>query len=64
MDKNVAQIIKEYKERPNKDLILAMDILTQEFEFTKNKVIELTKHLDNVEYTYNQILKEYNGRRG
>jgi hypothetical protein len=24
----------------------------------------LTKHLDSVEYTYNQILKEYNGRRG
>ena len=64
MKEDILHIIKEYKERPNKDLVLAMDLLVQEFEFTKKRVIELTKHLDSVEYTYNKILKEYNGRRG
>ena len=60
----VIQIIKEHKDRPNKDLVKAMDLLNQEYEFTKNQIIKLTKHLDSIEYTYNIILKEYDGRRG
>lgn len=60
----VIQIIKEHKDRPNKDLVKAMDLLNQEYEFTKNQIIKLTKHLDSIEYTYNTILKEYDGRRG
>jgi hypothetical protein len=58
----VLEIIKDYKNRPNKDLVKAMDLLTQDFEFTKNKLVELSKHLDKVEYTYNTLLKEYNER--
>jgi serine/threonine protein phosphatase PrpC len=60
----VVEIIKEHKVRPNKDLIKAMDLITQDFEYTKNTVINLTKHLDKLENTYNQILKEYNSRIG
>jgi hypothetical protein len=58
----VLEIIKDYKNRPNKDLVKAMDLLTQDFEFTKNKLVELSKHLDKVEHTYNTLLKEYNER--
>jgi hypothetical protein len=58
----ILEIIKDYKNRPNKDLIKAMDILTQDFEFTKNKLVELSNHLDKVEFTYNTLLKEYNER--
>lgn len=58
----ILEIIKDYKNRPNKDLIKAMDLLTQDFEFTKSKLVELSKHLDKVEYTYNTLLKEYNER--
>jgi hypothetical protein len=62
MKEEVLEIIKDYKNRPNKDLIKALDLLTQDFEYTKNKIIELTNHLDKVEYTYNTLLKEYDGR--
>jgi hypothetical protein len=63
MKEEVLEIIKDYKNRPNKDLIKALDLLTQDFEYTKNKIIELTNHLDKVEYTYNTLLKEYDGRK-
>jgi hypothetical protein len=63
MKEEVLEIIKDYKNRPNKDLIKALDLLTQDFEYTKNKIIEFTKHLDKVEYTYNTLLKEYDGRK-
>jgi hypothetical protein len=36
-----------------------LDLLNQDFEYTKNTIITLSKHLDKVEFTYNQILKEY-----
>jgi hypothetical protein len=64
MKEEVLDIIKDFKNRPNKDLIKAMDLITQDFEYTKNTVINLTKHLDKLENTYNQILKEYNSRIG
>jgi hypothetical protein len=62
MKEEVLEIIKDYKNRPNKDLIKALDLLSQDFDYTKNKLIELSNHLDKVEYTYNLILKEYDGR--
>jgi hypothetical protein len=58
----VAEIIQDYKHRPNKDLVKAMDLITQDFEYTKNTLIALSKHLDKLEFTYNTILKEYNSR--
>jgi hypothetical protein len=60
--KEVAEIIQDYKNKPNKDLIKAMDLLTQDFEYTKNTLIALSKHLDKLEFTYNTILKEYTNR--
>jgi len=64
MKEEVLEIIKDFKNRPNKDLIKAMDLIIQDFEYTKNTVINLTKHLDKLESTYNKILKEYNDRNG
>lgn len=62
MKEEVLEIIKDFKNRPNKDLVKAMDLIIQDFEYTKNTVINLTKHLDKLESTYNKILKEYNDR--
>jgi hypothetical protein len=62
MKEEVLEIIKDFKNRPNKDLIKAMDLIIQDFEYTKNTVINLTRHLDKLESTYNKILKEYNDR--
>ena len=58
----VLQIIKEYKTSSNKDLILAMDYIMEDFEFTKKLVLKGTEQLDKLELTYNTVLKEYQKR--
>ena len=58
----VLQIIKGHKTSSNKDLILAMDYLLEDFEFTKKLVLKGTEQLDKLELTYNTILKEYQKR--
>ena len=62
MKEEVLEIIKDFKNRPNKDLIKAMDLITQDFEYTKNTVINLTKHLDKLEISYNTLYKEHQTR--
>lgn len=62
MKEEVLEIIKDFKNRPNKDLVKALDLLNQDFEYTKNTMVNLSEHLDKLEYTYNLILKEYNNR--
>jgi hypothetical protein len=58
----VLEIVKDYKNKSTKDLIKAMDLIIQDFEFCKNKIVELTVQLDKLENTYNTILKEYDRR--
>jgi hypothetical protein len=58
----ILQIIKEHKERSNKDLKLAMDFIQEYFNMTKESLIKLTHHLDKLENTYNILHKEYTGR--
>jgi hypothetical protein len=58
----VLNIIKDYKNSSNKDLILAMDHLQEDFEFTKNMVLKGSEQIDKIETTYNMVLKEYQKR--
>lgn len=60
----VTEIISDITNRGNKDLVQVMDYLSQDFEETKNMIIDLTKHLDNIENLYNSVLKEYKKRGG
>jgi hypothetical protein len=63
MDGNkIIDIIKDYKDSSNKELISAMDFINEEFETTKKTLIDLSKHLDFLTETYNSILDEYNKR--
>lgn len=62
MDNNLIEIVKDYKNRSNKDLVLVMEKINSEFEETKKIVINLSKHLDRLEKTYNDILLEYKHR--
>ena len=57
-------IIKEHKERSNKDLQMVMDFIQEDFNYTKENVIKLTQHLDKLENTYNLLHKEYTDRNG
>ena len=58
----VLKIIGDIKNSSNKDLMLVMDTIQEDFEFTKKIVIDSTHHLDKLELTYNTILKEYQKR--
>jgi hypothetical protein len=58
----VVEIIKEYKTKSNKDLVLALEFIKKDFELTKENLIRLTDHLDKLEVTYNTLLKEYESR--
>ncbi len=55
-------IIDDFKNHSNNDLKLAMDVFSEEFEKTKQLIIDFTFYLDNVEDTHNKILKEYKQR--
>ena len=57
------KIILEYETRSNKDLVIVMEHINEEFEKTKQQVINMTYYLDNLEITYNKILKEYQKRQ-
>lgn len=56
------EIIKNYKNLSNKDLIDGMTFLGQDFEKTKDLLVKLTYHLDNTEQNYNKLLEEYQKR--
>ena len=58
----ILQIIKEHKDRSNKDLKWAMDFIQEDFNMTKESLIKLTHHLDKLENTYNLLHKEYTHR--
>jgi len=58
----VTNIIKERKNSPNKDLLFAMDFISEDFELTKKSLINLTLHLDKLESSYNLLLQEYQNR--
>jgi hypothetical protein len=47
----IKNIINDYKNKPNKSLVTAMDLL-----------IKLTHHLDTTEKEYNKIYDEYKKR--
>jgi len=55
-------IVKEVNDRPNSDLIKAMDFLREDFDQTKETIVQLTHHLDNIETMYDIIHKEFRNR--
>lgn len=56
------EIVADMKNRGNNDLVKAMDFLTEDFDETKQMIIELSVHLDNIEAVYDKVLKEYKFR--
>ena len=58
----VLLIIKEHKERSNRDIQIAMEFINEDHKVTKESIIKLTHHLDALENTYNVLHKEYTER--
>ena len=55
-------IISDLENSSNKEVSEALDFLKNDFEETKNMLIDLSNHLDNIENLYNSVLVEYNKR--
>lgn len=60
----IFETIKDYKTKSNKELEIALDFLQENFETTKQIIVKMTKHFDEVESLYNKILEEYQNRNG
>jgi hypothetical protein len=58
----IVDISNNVKDKSNKDLFFALNELTDEFEKTKKLIIDLTRHLDNVEEMYNKVNEEIGKR--
>ena len=56
------EIAENVEEKSNKDLFLVVNELYDEFQNTKNLIIDFTRHLDSVEVLYNRVNKEIEKR--
>ena len=63
MNKNdVIEIASDVENKSNKDLVSSRDFLIEEFQKTKEVIIDLTRHLESIEDLYNKINKELEKR--
>jgi len=60
--KDLENIVKNVKDQPNQKLIESRDLLLNEFNKTKDLIVDLTRHLDAVEGSY-EIINEELGKR-
>ena len=56
------EILKDYKNKSNKELTDVLDFLQEDFDKTKDLIVKLTYHLETTEKSYNKILEEYKKR--
>ena len=63
MDKEkLIDVAKDYQNKSNKDLFDAVNLLYEEYEKTKELIIDLTRHLETVEVLYNNVNDEVGKR--
>ena len=60
---NIISEQKNLKNLSNNSLVEFMDLLSSDFEITKNNIIQQTFYLDKIEGLYNNILKIYEERK-
>ena len=60
---NIINEQKNLKNLSNNSLVEFMDLLSSDFEVTKNNIIHQTFYLDKIEGLYNNILKIYEERK-
>ena len=59
---NIINEQKNLKELPNAKLVEFLDVLSLDFESTKQSIINSTIYLDKVEELYNNVLTTYQER--
>lgn len=60
--KEILESQQNLKDLPNTKLVEFMDLLSTDFDFTKDSIIKSTIYLDKVEELYNKVLKIYQER--
>ena len=58
----IIEIINDVENKSNKDLFIAINELNDEFDKTKQLIIDLTRHIESVELSYNKVNKEIEKR--
>jgi hypothetical protein len=61
-NQKLIEVTKDYENKSNKDLFDAVNLLYEEYEKTKELIIDLTKHLETVEILYNNVNDEVGKR--
>lgn len=56
------EIAGDVENKSNNDLITVANELYEEFEKTKQLIIDLTRHMDGIESLYNKVNKEIEKR--
>lgn len=59
---NIVVEQKNLKDLPNTKLVEFMDLLSSDFETTKQSIINSTIYLDKIEELYNNVLNTYQER--
>jgi hypothetical protein len=60
--KHIIEEQKNLKDLPNTKLVEFMDLLSSDFESTKQSIINSTIYLDKIEELYNNVLTTYQER--
>jgi len=60
---DVINFVKNIKEKNNVEITQTLDKLSEDFNYTKVIIIDLTHDLDKIEELYRTILNEYNKRQ-
>lgn len=58
----IIDVIDDVTNKSNKDLFITLEQLSNEFENTKQLIIDLTRHLESIEDSYNKVNKEIEKR--
>jgi hypothetical protein len=58
----IIDVIDDVTNKSNKDLFTALEQLSIEFENTKQLIIDLTRHLESIEDSYNTVNREIEKR--
>lgn len=61
-NEKIYEIVNDVTNKSNKDLLDTTQFLSDEFEKTKELIINLTKHMDSIEDMYNILLNELQKR--
>lgn len=58
----IIEIINDVENKSNKDLFITVNELYEEFEKTKQLIVDLTRHMESVEQSYNRVNNEIEKR--